>query len=125
MLFLSRIVQGASGGTTGVMQHLGMLDGEPERPERVLRVGDYWRVSPKVGGYLEPKVGLGRQFTEFEKGELMATVTSPLTFDVVDELRSPGVGTLFYSCRSYMVRPGAWAFGVADMEKSEWVEVEK
>ncbi len=111
-------------GTLGVMQHLGMVKGEPERVKRVLRIGDYWRVSPKVGGYLEPVIGLDRQFTEFAAGELMARVVSPLTFEVVDELRSPGVGTLFYSCRSTMARPGGWAFGVADMEKSAWIDVD-
>ncbi|HJS75276.1 MAG TPA: succinylglutamate desuccinylase/aspartoacylase family protein [Vicinamibacteria bacterium] len=109
-------------GTLGVMKHLGMLEGEPERVKRILRIGDYWRVSPRVGGYLEPVIGLDRQFTEFAKGELMARVVSPLTFEILDELRSPGRGTLFYSCRSTMARPGAWAFGVADMEKSAWVE---
>ncbi len=109
-------------GTLGVMKHLGMIEGEPERAERVLHIGDYWRVSPRVGGYLEPVIGLDRQFTEFAPGELMARVVSPLTFEVVDELRSPGRGTLFYSCRSTMARPGGWAFGVADMEKSSWVD---
>jgi predicted deacylase len=110
-------------GTLGVMRHLGMLEGEPERMTRILRIGDYWRVSPRVGGYLEPTIGLDRQFTEFATGELMARVVSPLTFEIVDELRSPGRGTLFYSCRSTMVRPGGWAFGVADMEKSAWLDV--
>ena len=111
-------------GTMGVMRHLGMIPGEPERVKRVLRIGDYWRVSPRVGGYLEPVIGLDRQFTEFAPGELMARVVSPLTFEIVDELKSPGRGTLFYSCRSNMARPGAWAFGVADMEKSAWVDVD-
>jgi predicted deacylase len=107
-------------GTMGVMKCLGMLEGDPDYCDRYLRIEDYWRVSPKVGGYLEPTVGLDRQFTEVDKGELLGTVTSPTTFEVLDELRSPGRGTIFYACRSYMVRPGAWAFGVADGEKSKW-----
>jgi predicted deacylase len=111
-------------GTLGVLSHLGMVEGVPPRVNRVLQIGDYWRVSPRVGGYLEPVIGLERQLTEFAPGELMARVTSPLTFEVLDELRSPGRGTLFYSCRSTMARPGAWAFGVADMEKSAWVDVD-
>jgi predicted deacylase len=111
-------------GTFGVMKHIGMLEGKPERMTRILRIGDYWRVSPRVGGYLEPVIGLDRQFTELAPRELMAQVVSPLTFEIVDELRSPGRGTLFYSCRSTMVRPGGWAFGVADMEKSAWVDVD-
>jgi uncharacterized protein len=111
-------------GTLSVMKHLGMLEGKPDKVKRILRIGDYWRVSPRVGGYLEPTIGLDRQFTEFAPGELMARVVSPLTFEILDELRSPGRGTLFYSCRSAMVRPGGWAFGVADMEKSAWVDVD-
>jgi predicted deacylase len=111
-------------GTLGVLQHLGMVEGVPPRSQRVLQIGDYWRVSPRVGGYLEPVIGLDRQLTEFAPGELMARVTSPLTFETLDELRSPGRGTLFYSCRSTMARPGAWAFGVADMAKSAWVELD-
>jgi predicted deacylase len=111
-------------GTLGVLQHLGMVEGVPPRVNRVLQIGDYWRVSPRVGGYLEPLIGLDRQFTEFAPGELMARVVSPLTFEVLDELRSPGRGTLFYSCRSTMARPGAWAFGVADMEKSAWIDAD-
>jgi predicted deacylase len=107
-------------GTLGVMKGLEMIEGEPEYCESYLRIEDYWRVSPKKGGYLEPTVGLDRQFTRVEEGELLATVTSPTTFEVIDELRSPGKGTIFYSCRSYMVRPGAWAFGIADVERSAW-----
>ena len=95
-------------GTLGVMKELKMIEGAPKTCDRYLRIQDYWRVSPRVGGYLEPAVGLDRQFTEVAKDELL------------EELHSPGIGTLFYSCRSYMVRPGAWAFGVADMEKSDW-----
>lgn len=111
-------------GTMGVMQRLGMLEGEPERAKRVLRIGDYWRVSPRAGGYLEPEIGLDRQFGPIAKDELLARVVSPFTFETIDELRSPGDGSLFYSCRSYMVRPGSWAFGVADMEKSTWIELD-
>jgi predicted deacylase len=49
-------------GTLGVLQHLGMVEGVPPRVNRVLQIGDYWRVSPRVGGYLEPLIGLDRQF---------------------------------------------------------------
>ena len=107
-------------GTLGVMKDLHMIEGSPKTCDRYLRIQDYWRVSPRVGGYLEPVVGLERQFTEIAKDELLARVISPTSFEILEELRSPGRGTLFYSCRAYMVRPGAWAFGVADMEKSAW-----
>lgn len=91
--------------------------------ERVPKIKDYWRVSPRRGGYLEPLVGLDRQFGEVAKNELLATVTSPTTFAVIDELRAPGRGVIFYMCRSYLARPGAWAFGIANLEegKSGWI----
>lgn len=111
-------------GTLGVMRHLGMIEGEAARCDRYLMVSDYWRVGPEVGGYLEPVVGLDRQFTEVQKNELLARVTSPTTFEVIDEIRSPGRGAIFYTCRAHMVRPGSWAFGVADLEggRAEWID---
>lgn len=110
-------------GTIGVMHHLQMLDGAPVPCARRLLIRDYWRVGPTVGGYLEPVVGLDRQFTEVAKDELLARVVSPTTFEVLEEVRSPGRGTIFYSCRAHMVRPGAQGFGVANMEdgQSRWV----
>lgn len=109
-------------GTMSVMRQLGMLDGEPLRCERYLAIDEYWRVGPGVGGYLEPVVGLDRQFTEVQKGELLARVISPTTFETIEEIRSPGRGAIFYACRAHMVRPGSWAFGVANLEAggSRW-----
>jgi predicted deacylase len=100
------------------MKHLGMIEGAPPRRQRCLEIRDYWRVSPRAGGYLEPAVGLDRQFTETAPGEILGRVTSPVTFELLDELRSPGRGVIFYMCRSHMVRPGGWAFGVAPLEGS-------
>lgn len=108
-------------GTLGVMKYLEMIAGTPPYCERYLEIQDYWRVSPRSGGYLEPTIGLDRQLTEIAPGELLGRVVDPQTLEVLDELRSPGRGTLFYACRAYMVRPGSWAFGIADMERSQWV----
>lgn len=110
-------------GTRGVMQALGMIDGVPPRLDRYLEIHDYWRVGPKAGGYLEPVAGLDRQFTDVAPGELLARVIDPRTFAVVDEVRSPGAGTIFYACRAHMVRPGGWAYGVANREdgRTRWV----
>lgn len=110
-------------GTLGVMRELGMLDGEPRRPDRYLHFFDYWRVGPTVGGHLEPVVDLDRQFTEVAAGEVLATVTDAMTFELLEEVRAPGRGVIFYACRAHMVRPGGWAFGVARLDdaRTEWV----
>ena len=109
--------------TLGVIRHLGMIDGAPPVLDRYLEVHDYWRVGPRAGGYLEPLVGLDRQFTDVTKDELLARVSDPRTFEIVDEVRSPGHGTIFYACRAHMVRPGGWAFGVANHDdgRTGWV----
>lgn len=111
-------------GTRGVMQALGMLEGTPPALGRYLEIHDYWRVGPRAGGYLEPVVGLDRQFTEVTRDELLARVIDPRTFALVDEVRAPGRGVIFYACRAHMVRPGGWAFGVANLEdgRTRWVE---
>ncbi|MGQ0732352.1 MAG: succinylglutamate desuccinylase/aspartoacylase family protein [Acidobacteriota bacterium] len=111
-------------GTLGVMQELGILAGKPRHADRYLHFVDYWRVGPTVGGYLEPLATLDRQFTEVASGEVLARVSDPMSFEVLEEISSPGRGVLFYGCRAHMVRPGGWAFGVANLEdtRTTWVQ---
>jgi predicted deacylase len=111
-------------GTLGVMKQLGMLEGKPNYCDEYLFITEYWRVHPLNGGYIETLVDMDRQFTKVEKGELLAKVYCPMTFELIEELRSPGDGILFYMCRPYMIRPGGWAFGIAKLEdnKSYWAK---
>ena len=106
-------------GTFNVMKHMGILSGEPEVPEKYLVFRKRWRVNPRVGGYLFPKIGPERLLTEIEEGELLGTVVSPYTFEELERLESPGRGMLFYTARTHPVRPGDWAFGVIDMSDPE------
>jgi uncharacterized protein len=108
-------------GLIGTMRYLGMLEGEIQYCEEYLFIKDYWRLSPKYAGYIETLIGLERQFTEVQKDEVLARVIDPYTFEVVEELKSPGKGVIFYMCRSYMSRPGGWAYGIANMEKDNSV----
>ena len=89
-------------GVIGNLKYLNMLEGEPELCPKYLFIKDYWRTSPKNAGYLETKIGLERQFTEIKKNEHLANVIDPETFDILEEIRSPGDGVLFYTCRNYM-----------------------
>jgi predicted deacylase len=104
------------------MMYAGMLEGTPDLPGRYLVMHSRWRVAPSRAGYLEPLVGLDRQFTEVQKGEALARLIDPYTLEEVEVLRSPGRGVIFYACRPYMIRPGQWAFGVGNLEdgKTGW-----
>ena len=108
-------------GLFGNLKYLGMLDGEPEYCEKYLQVGDYWRVSPKNGGYLELVVDPSDALTKVSKGQLLANLIDPETLEIVEEIRSPGDGYIFYGCRNYMIRPGGWVFGVANAETAKWI----
>jgi len=111
-------------GLYGNLKYLGMLDGKPDYCDKYLLIGDRWRASAKNAGYIETKIGFDRQFTRVEKGEHLADVIDPETFEVIEEIRSPGEGVLFYICRNYMARPGGWAYGIADIKKSKWINKE-
>jgi predicted deacylase len=78
-------------GTLGVMRQLGMIDGAVTPPGRCLHFHDYFRVGPSVGGYLEPAVGLDRQFTEVTSGELLARVYDAMTFELLKRSARPVV----------------------------------
>jgi predicted deacylase len=122
----ARWLQANVDGTRGVMRELGILTGQGRRADRYLHFYDYWRVSPTVGGYLEPLAGLDRQFTEVASGEVLARISDPMTFETLEEIVSPGRGIVFYACRAHMVRPGGWAYGVARLDdpRTTWTEGE-
>jgi hypothetical protein len=113
-------------GITGNLKYLNMLDGEPDLCSEYLFINDYWRTSPKNAGFIETKIGLDRQFTAIKKNEHLADVIDPETFEIIEEIKSPGEGVLFYTCRDYMSRPGGWTFGIANMENenSRWIKKE-
>ena len=111
-------------GIRNVMKHVGMLPGVLDLPEKYLVWEKRWRVNPSVGGYLLPEVTAADLMSEVASGQLLGRVVSPYTFEVLEELRAPGDGILFFAAREYPVRPGDWAFGVieADDEMTRWVE---
>jgi predicted deacylase len=105
------------------MQALGMLDGEPKPAERVMLFEKSQRVEPTRGGLLVPvrePDELGREVTQ---GEVLARVVSPYTHETLEELTAPFDGRLHLIARTYPVRPGDWAFGVASSTDptTEWI----
>ena len=58
------------------------------------------------------------------RGTVLGEVISPYTFEVLERLLAPADGLLFYTARDYPVRPGDWAYGVADIEDEDirWID---
>jgi predicted deacylase len=99
-------------GTKGVMEYLDMLpaSSSPEHPQYLCPLRA--RVNPTFGGMLQVRVSPSELGREVSAGQLLGTVVDPYTFEVLEELRSPGDGWLFYVSRSKPVRPGDFAIGV-------------
>lgn len=109
-------------GVKNAMRHMGILDEPLDRPARLLTYTRTTRVNPTVGGLLLPERERDQLLREVKKGELLARVISPYTFEELERLEAPYDGWLVYMARSYPVRAGAWGFGVAATEGAEWIE---
>jgi predicted deacylase len=111
-------------GVRGVMQHLGILPGQPNEAERVLVFNRVQRVNPTSGGLIEPVFPAEDLMQrEVQPGELLGRVWSPYTLQVIEELRSPSRGLIDMVPRPYPARPGDWAYLVVDLEDagSRWL----
>jgi predicted deacylase len=112
-------------GILNVMGHLGMIDHLAPVKGRMFKFQTRGlRVVPSVGGIIFPEAGGRQLLRQVRAGEALARVVSPYSFQEAEVLQSPVDGVLFGICRQYPVRPGDWAFFVADTaaEGSEWIE---
>lgn len=112
-------------GTLNAMRHLGMISGRPSLPPRFFHFESRGlRVVPGKGGLLRPDVGPDALGKDVQKGQRLGVIVSPYTFEVIEELIAPVDGVLFGVGRDYPVRPGDWAFFVADGTHpgSRWVD---
>lgn len=113
-------------GVQRVMHAIGMLDGDPPvaAPPRQLVYRTSHRVNPRIGGMLRSRYGGEALGSEVASGTLLGQVVSPYTFEILEDLRAPADGLLFYTARDYPVHPGDWAFGIADTDDAtaRWVE---
>jgi predicted deacylase len=114
-------------GTRNVMKYLGMIEGDPELPEKQFHFVHAPHVRSSVGGYFvtdmeAEDVGVGRPSREVSKGEVLGTVYSPYTFKELEQVKSPCDG-LIYACRvSGLVNPQSELLAVADYQDSKWIE---
>jgi predicted deacylase len=111
-------------GIRGVMTALGMLDEDPPPlPRRQLVYQTSHRVNPRTGGILRSRFAGDALATEVKADTLLGEIQSPYTGKVMEELRAPADGLLFYTARDYPIHPGGWAFGIAATDhSSRWVE---
>jgi predicted deacylase len=93
-------------GVLNIMRHLGMANGELERPteKQELILEGRW-VSPTRGGILFPSVELGNRVT---KGDVVARVTN-LFWEDMERLVAPFDGIVFGRRCQPVVNSGDWA----------------
>jgi len=86
-------------GTHNIMKLLGMIEGEPELPEKQLFFRKSPHVRPTQAGYLlsnfeAADVGVGRPTAEVKKGDVLGTLFDPYSLKIIEELRAPVDGLL-------------------------------
>ncbi len=102
-------------GFRNLMVHLKMLEGrEVREPLTYFEAAARSEVNPSSGGYLLSRktrfLDLGARVA---RGELLGEVLDPFRLEVLEELRSPAAGVLFFSRRSGPVEVGNKGFAVA------------
>ena len=111
-------------GLRSVMGALGMISAPnmPAKKQLLFGVKSRFESNPSVGGYLRSKFDkpsdLGRRI---EKGELLAEMIDLHSLDVVEEMRAPVAGYLFFSRYSGVVDAGTKAFALAEEATSQWL----
>lgn len=111
-------------GIQNVMCHLGMLSGVAPPPPRRLVFEESWTLRSTVGGILEPTLDADRLLTEVAGDEILGKVTSPYTFEVLEELAAPKPGVLCSLARTHPIQPGTVVFSAADLTSPSTVWVE-
>ncbi len=109
-------IAGGIAGIVNVLKHYKLLPGEPAPPARQLLFDEMAWIRPRAGGILHPQLPIERLRTEIAGGELLGVVRSPLTFEPLEELRSPfehGVVVLLRSTFS-RVNPGDFAYMIGN-----------
>lgn len=110
-------------GFRRILASLGMIDEASTPPRQLLfQVKSRFEANPSVGGYLrsqfEKPSDLGRRI---EKGETLGEIVDMHTLEVIEELRAPVTGYLFFSRYSGALDAGTKAFALAEEATSTWL----
>jgi predicted deacylase len=116
-------LDGGVKGILNVLRHLQMIPGQAEYAKRQIVFKRKKVIKPMSGGVLVPIIrpsDIGREVVE---GTLLATLHSPATGEVIEELRAPYGKNLVIHTRSVAapIVPGMYAYQVADLDDAEVV----
>ncbi|MBI4194102.1 MAG: succinylglutamate desuccinylase/aspartoacylase family protein [Betaproteobacteria bacterium] len=111
-------------GLSGMMRHLGMLDGAVKPPKQLhFDLGARREIRPRQSGYLvshfERPDDLGRLV---RGGAELGEVIDIYSYRVLEKLVAPADGYLFFSRYSGMVGGGTQAFALAEAARSNWLD---
>jgi hypothetical protein len=111
-------------GLRSMMASLGMIAGAaaPTKKQLLFDVKSRFEANPSVGGFLQSHFAspadLGRRIG---KGDLLGEMVDPHSLEVVEEIRAPVSGYLFFSRYSGVVDAGTKAFALAEEATSKWL----
>ncbi|WP_326639728.1 succinylglutamate desuccinylase/aspartoacylase family protein [Streptosporangium sp. NBC_01755] len=116
-----RWIEANTTGVLNVMTQLGMRTEPMKLPDQLLHFSKTTRVHPSVGGLLLPEPEVIDLLPRVEPGQKLGVVVCPQTFEVLETLTAPVGGWLYWTARSYPVRPGCFAFGLAEESSAQWL----
>lgn len=109
-------------GTANVMRYLGIIDAEPELPDKQALFRESGYIRPTHYGYhlseLEPDV-LGKRVA---KGSMLGRTICPYTFRELECLKAPWDGIVYALSRTGPVNSvSPYVYCIADIDKIEWI----
>lgn len=109
-------VQKGLRGIRNVMKKLGMLEGEPELPERQVIVEELIILRPHHGGLMLSEVEPSRLGEAVPQGTVLGRIVNPYTFELLEEVTAPFDPSLLVLVRERVTKvdPGDYGFMVAN-----------
>jgi len=111
-------------GVANVLRHLGMLRGTVQYAPRQVVFTQKKVLKPVNGGVLYPVLGPGDIGREVPEGTVLATLVSPTTGRLLEEIRAPYARNLIFHTRTIAapITPGTYAYQAADLDSARIIE---
>jgi hypothetical protein len=113
-------------GVMNVLKFLKMIPGDPVLPERQFwfpRAGVRFEANPMEGGYLLSRKRVAADLgTMVEKEEVLGEMLDPYSYEILEEVKSPVKGVLFFSRLSGPIEAGNKGFAIAKLDAGKWIK---